>query len=712
MRLNRPLTFALASLVLPALVPVPARAQVSADTGKRIRADSAYTLPTVTVTRTPEPLERAPVAAFVVDSATIRRGQLTVGLDEALANVPGVYVANRYNFSLDQRLSIRGFGSRANFGLRGVKVLLDGVPQTLPDGQSQLNNVDFGTLDRIEVLRGASSALYGNASGGIISLHSQGAGPEPFAQRVRAEYGSFGTDKWQSFTSARRGPLSGTLSVSRFTTTNFRQQGYADLRRLSADGQWAITGGTLLDVRFSAADDPHAQNPGALTPAEFAANPDSAAATNIRRGADKDVTQQQLSASARHTDAAGNQYELTLYGLLRDLDNPLATPPPGSTAPNVGTYVKIGRVVGGGRASTTYHLSADPRVPRVTGGVELQRLRDNRQNFTSISGAPTSTVLLDQREVVTELGPFAQVVWTPNERLLVGLGGRYDRVSFGVTDHYLGDGVDNSGSRVLSSWNWSAGASYVVHDAFVPYVNVSTSFETPTTTELANQPGSTGGFNTSLDPQKSNNYEAGFRGRVTRWATYTATVYRSDVRDAIIQYREVGGRAFFQNAGRTRNDGLELGVSVFPIAGIRVFGNYTFSNYRFSEYRIVTGTSVDTLDGNRVAGVPRNFARLGLRAGPFRGVALDVDQTITSSIYADDDNTLLVNGLGAGVTNARLSWDGRLGQASFAPFIGVNNIFDKLYVGSVTVNGTFNRVLEPAPRRNVYVGAEIGYRAK
>jgi iron complex outermembrane receptor protein len=272
--------------------------------------------------------------------------------------------------------------------------------------------------------------------------------------------------------------------------------------------------------------------------------------------------------------------------------------------------------------------------------------------------------------------------------------------------------VDNSGDRVLSSWNWSAGASYVVHDAFVPYVNASTSFETPTTTELANQPGSTGGFNTSLNPQKSNNYEAGFRGRVTRWATYTATVYRSDVRDAIIQYREVGGRAFFQNAGRTRNDGIELGVSVFPIDGIRVFGNYTFSNYRFREYRIVTGTSVDTLDGNRVAGVPRNFARLGLRAGPFRGVALDVDQTITSSLYADDDNTLLVNGVGAGVTNARLSWDGRLGQASFAPFIGVNNIFDKVYVGAVTVNGAFNRVLEPAPRRNVYVGAEIGYRAK
>src|SRR5581483_5515376 len=135
---------------------------------------------TVTVTRTQEPLLRVPAAVGVVDSTDIRRAQPTLGLDEALNNLPGVYVANRYNFSLDQRLSIRGFGSRANFGTRGVKILLDGVPQTLPDGQSQLTNVEFADLGRIEVLRGSASSLYGNASGGVILLESQPADPNPF----------------------------------------------------------------------------------------------------------------------------------------------------------------------------------------------------------------------------------------------------------------------------------------------------------------------------------------------------------------------------------------------------------------------------------------------------------------------------------------------------------------------------------------------------
>ena len=673
-------------------------------------ADSAYTLPTVTVTRTPERADRAPVAVDVLDRTALRRGQLTVGLDEALANIPGVYVTNRYNFSLDQRLSIRGSGSRSNFGLRGVKVLLDGVPQTLPDGQSQLNNVDFGSLERVEVLRGASSSLYGNASGGIISLTSERAGADPFATRLRVEYGAFGQDKWQSFSSARRGALSGTLSVSRFTSTGFRQQSAADLRRLNASGQYAFASGTVLDVRFGAADDPRAQNPGALTPAEFAANPDSAAPANIRRGADKNVQQQQGSISVHRADASGNGFELTAFGLLRDLVNPLATPPPGSTAPNVGTSVTIGRRVGGVRASASRRLGASPLLPLLSGGVDLQSFRDNRLNVTSVSGVATDSVLIDQQETVTEVGPFLQLVWTPVQRLLIGGGGRYDRVAFGVQDRHLSDGVDNSGDRALTSWNGSLGVSYQVRDALVPYANVSTSFETPTTTELANQPNSSGGFNTGLNPQHSTNIELGARGRVGRWGTYSATVFRSSVRDAIVQYREVGGRAYFQNAGKTRDEGLELGASFNAISGIRLFAAYTFNNYRFVDYKIVTGTRVDTLDGNRVAGVPRHFARIGLRAEPGYNVAVDIDHTMSSSLFADDRNSVGVESWGKGVTNVRVSWSGRLGHVSVAPFLALNNAFDRSYVGAVTINGAFNRVLEPAPRRNLYAGAEIGYR--
>jgi iron complex outermembrane recepter protein len=195
-------------------------------------------LPEITVTRAPEPLQRVPYAVGVLDRNAIQRGQQTVGIDEALNNVPGVVVSNRYNFSLDQRISIRGFGSRSNFGVRGLKILLDGVPQTLPDGQSQLTNVDFANIDRAEVLRGASSSLYGNASGGVISLRTERAAPGSFAQRIRVNGGEGqraedGFYKWQSWTSGRSGNASGTLSLSQFKADGFRQHSAAEFRQLN-----------------------------------------------------------------------------------------------------------------------------------------------------------------------------------------------------------------------------------------------------------------------------------------------------------------------------------------------------------------------------------------------------------------------------------------------------------------------------------------------
>lgn len=716
----------LPSLVLCAVfaAPLVAQAPVPRDT---TRSDTAnVTLPeiTVTVTRSPETVIRVPAAIAVVGRRDIQGAQATLGLDEALANLPGVYVANRYNYSLDQRLSIRGAGSRANFGLRGVKVLLDGVPQTLPDGQSQLTNVDFANLQRIEVLRGAASSLYGNASGGVLSLTSESAQPGPFSQSIRAEGGSFGLFKIHGRTTARRGVASGTLSLSRTQVDGFRQNSATEFTQLNIGGDYLLGGATNLGVRFGYTDAPKAQNPGALTGAEAAANPDSAAANNILRKADKDVSQGQLAFTVRHTTGRG-QWDLAVFGMLRNLDNPLATPPPSGTGPTIGTYVAIRRRVYGLRASTDQRFGDSERAPRITAGVDMQRLRDNRTNSRAIAGVP-DTLILDQQERVTEIGPFVQLHYSPVEDIVIGVGGRYDNVRFAVQDHHTTDGVDNTGARTMDAFSANGGIVWVKDSRFSPYVNISTSFETPTTTELANQPNSLGGFNTSLDAQRTVNYEAGVRGTAGP-VTYSATGYVSRVRDAIVQYQEVSGRAYFTNAGRVKNDGLELGVSGQVTSQLQLFGNYTWSNFRFDTYRIERSANnaivVDTLDGKRLPGVPKAFIRLGVRAGPVRGVSLDVDHTMATSMFADDRNTLYVAGLGSpasgelrglgnGVTNARISWEGRAGGAWVRPFIGVNNLWDRTYVGSFTINGTFGRVFETAPGRNWYLGGEIGWAAK
>jgi iron complex outermembrane receptor protein len=664
-------------------------------------------LPEITVTRAPDSVQRVPYAVGVLDRTALQRGQQTLGIDEALNNLPGVVVANRYNYSLDQRISIRGSGSRSNFGVRGLKILLDGVPQTLPDGQSQLTNVDFADIDRAEVLRGASSSLYGNASGGVIAFRTERAAPGPFAQRVRIQGGSGDRDgdgfyKWQTWTSARAGNISGTLSLSQFKADGFRQHSAAEFRQLNGGVDYALSGSTLGTLRLSLADNPRAQNPGALTLTEYNTNPDSAAGNNIRRGADKDAQQHQLALGLRHFDAAGNEYDATVFGLLRDLANPLAAPPFDGAPPTAGTYVAIDRVVGGIRGSLNRRLGTTERSPRLTAGVDVQRMRDDRENFVSDAGRPTTAVLLDQREQVTELGPFAQMQWSPRERLVLSAGVRYDWIRFDLDDRFTTDG-DDSGAETMAAASGNVGLSWSVNQQFVPYVNVSTAFETPTTTELVNKADGTGGLNPDLGPQRTVNYEVGARGQPARSVTYSVALFIGRITDAIVQGPEVGGRAFFRNAGKTHNDGAEVGLSLAPIDKVTLTGAYTYARYRFA--------SGDALDDNRLPGVPEHFWRLGLRTSLPGDFYLDADHTISTSIAADDANTPTLFVPAYSVTNVRAGWDGRVGTMEIAPFVGVNNLLDRRYVGSVTLNGVGGRVFEPAPRRVIYVGAELGYAA-
>ena len=648
----------------------------------------------VTVRRADEALERIPAAVTVLDSADLARGRAGLGPDEMLGGVPGLYVANRYNYSLDQRISLRGFGGRANFGVRGIKVLLDGIPQTLPDGQTQLSNVDWGTLRRVEVLRGPAGAFYGNGSGGVIALETARAGAAPLAGSARFEAGSFGLARWLGRASGRAGPLAATLTAGGFSSGGFRQHSEARAVQLAARGEYTVTSRTLVSLQASHADAPRADNPGALTQAELDARHDSAAPNNILRNAGKDVTQSQLALAVHHAAARG-ELSAAVFGVTRRLDNPLAT----------GTFIGIRRRSGGLRVGGAYSLGAGPLAPRMTAGVELQRLRDDRTNRLADGGVPTDSVQLDQRELVTERGAFLQASWQPVPRWTVSAGVRRDGVTFDVSDRHLGDGSDNSGRRTMSAWSGNAGVS-VALGAVTPYANVSTAFETPTTTELANAPSGGGGFNAELGPQRSVGYELGARGSAGPVA-WSAAGYIAVVTDAIVQFEEIGGRAFFRNAGRLRQDGAEVAVSAVASSRLRLAAAYTWARHRFARYRIDPAAGADPFDGNVVPGVPGHHVRLSAMLEPFPRATLDVEHRIASSLYADDANTLEVPGWGPGVTSVRATWSIETGSAVLMPFAGVQNLWGRRYVGSATVNGAFGRVFEPAPGRHAYAGAEI-----
>src|SRR5687767_3243380 len=297
--------------------------------------DSAkpYTLPptTVTVTRAERPLTQIPNSIQMVDRQQISRARPTWGLDEALVSVPGVFVANRYNFSQDQRISIRGFGARSAFAVRGIKILIDGIPQTLPDGQGQLTNLELGEVDRIEVLRGSASALFGNASGGVISIWTRPPAVESVYEEARFVAGRFDEgsgrtwNKWQSTTAMRVGGGSAQLTVSRLDYEGQRDHSAADQRVLNARLWLPIADGWSLMLVTEVGDHPRADNPGSLTLAELQTNRDTVPALNSNRNAGKDVTQFQSGATLRRTMANGGEAAVTVFGLRRDLKNPITT---------------------------------------------------------------------------------------------------------------------------------------------------------------------------------------------------------------------------------------------------------------------------------------------------------------------------------------------------------------------------------------------------
>ena len=722
-----------AGLTLALLSPVSARAQadpLARDTAARAgtRPDTARLAPvTVTVTRTPTARDRAPWAVDALGARDVRGARLTSGVADALASVPGVYAADRGNYSVDQRISIRGFGARANFGLRGVKVLLDGVPQTMPDGQSQLTNVDPADLGRVEVLRGAAASLYGNAAGGVLAFSTDLSAPNGGVLGGRLESGAYGQRKVQLRTAGTLGSTITALSASRLTVDGFRQHASAEQRRLTLAADHAFTPATTGIARVYLADDPVAENPGALTRGEYARQPDSAAAVNVLRGANKRVSQQQLAFGLRHVGDDGARAEVTVYGLLRDLWNPLATPPPGAPAgaagAAVGTLTTIYRHAGGARASLARRLplAADPaRAPLLAVGAEFQQMRDLRRNARETGGArttPADTLVLDQLERVANLAPFAQLTWAPTGRVTVDAAARYDRVRFAVSDHFLRDGVNNSGARTMAAASGHVGVSAAVTRAFTPYANVSTDFETPTTTELQAQPNNGGGFSPDLGPQRSRGLEVGGRGLLAGGSLggaslrYSAALFGLGTRDAIVQWQEVNGRAYYRNAGRTRTRGAELGLAArAPLAGVAdALGldvAYTLTRVHFVDYRVRTGAVVDTLDGRTLPGVPERFVRVGVRARPFAARApltLEADHTWASALFADDRNALRVAGYGRGVLDVRALWDG----GRVRPFAAVRNAFAQRYVGSVTVNGVGGRVLEPSPGRTAYAGLAV-----
>jgi iron complex outermembrane receptor protein len=660
------------------------------------------TLPTVEVTVARAPATSwlsLPLAITVIQPDSARPGGRDFTLESVLGHVPGLIVESRTNPTQDPRISIRGFGSRAAFGVRGVRVLRDGIPLTLADGQTPVDYLELETVGTVEVLRGSASALYGNSAGGVVQLQTAAPPDESFRPEARAWTGSFGDTRWTASGAGTSGGVGHRALVSHATSDGYR----AHARRRSTQGVGYATfplGGGRATVLALGHDQPETENPGSLTAAELAADPRQAEGQMIQRAAGKVVRQGQIGV-ANEWVRGGRRLSITVHSGGRALDNPLPF-----------AVIDVDRRTAGAGVQAVLPLG---QRARLTAGADAQWMWDDRRNFTNcadtvavpvsadcpVAGRQRGALTLDQEEDVRSVGPYAMLEATAGSRLTMLAGIRADAVRYAVRDAIVSaDDPDDSGSRTLHAVSPMGGVLVRLTPTHAAYATVSSAFEAPTTTELANRPDGSAGFNAELEPQRSLTLEAGVKGILGR-VQYDIAGFETRVRDELVPFEAAGaaGRRFFRNAGRTTRRGLEAAArsSAGPVEG---GVSLTVFDFRYREF------TLDDVDyaGRRIPGVPRRRAQ-GYLTVRHRDGYLSMEGTAASPMFADDANT--VRSSGYGVIGARIGATALFGQSWLRPVVGIENLFDRVYVPSLVLNSARGRYYEPAPGRTVYAAVTI-----
>lgn len=648
---------------------------------------------TVSAPRAETPLARVPGAVDVVNQEEIQRARQGIGMDESLNAVPGIFMQNRYNFAQDLRISIRGAGARAPFGIRGVKILVDGIPATLPDGQATVDAIDLDSVARMEVLRGPSSSLYGNAAGGVVNIITEDGPAVPFVEG-QAKFGSYGFSKQILKGGGQQDAFNYFGSLSRLDYDGFRDHSTVESTKLNGKIHYDLGGGDRLTAVLGAVDSPTTEDPGALTAGQVAADRRQASPGNLQFDAGEEVDEQRAGLVYENELAPDHTLQLSGYSVWRDFGNRLPF--------TDGGIVQFDRRFTGGGALYTYEGALGAMDNRVLAGVDLGRQRDDRQRYDNLDGEQ-GPLVFDQIETVSNIGAFVQNETDITDRLTTTVGVRYDSVDFKVDDAHFADGVDDSGSRTLSEVSPKAGLTYRVSPAFIPYANISRSFETPTTTELA--PCTGGGLSDTLDPQISTNYEIGANGQAAPGLRYGVAVFTIDGSDEIIPLGcpDQPGRDFFVNAGETQRNGIEMSLEANLAEGLDGRVAYTYSDFEFDRF----ATGGEEFAGNVIPGVPKHAFYGEVTYRHASGIFAAADVQYADEFFADNANTVATDSYT--VANLRAGWTRFIDDWELSVFGGVNNVFDELYNSNVRINAFGGRFFEPAPDRNYYTGVQIRY---
>jgi len=634
---------------------------------------------------------RAPFGVSVITKIRLQQGQQQFSLNEALAAIPGLVATNADNFSQGLRVSIRGFGARSAFGIRGIKILVDGIPESTPDGQGQTNNIDLNAIERLEVIRGPSAVFYGNASGGVISLTTELPTHQPYAE-LRSSTGDYGFRQVQLKTGFLAGKLRAFLAASRNQSTGYRVQTAMQNTTATAKLRYDFDSTTHLTLALNYANSPQADDPGALTIEQIGQNRRQARLQNVQFAAGKAIEQSRVGLIFEKNWHQTHQITARAYQTKRNFENNLAF--------ENGGNVTFKRQFWGTNLTYALNLAKNQTQYKMQVGIDYENQADDRQRYSNKRGT-RGDLTLNQLERFSSLG----VAWLHNisvgERLFLTTGLRYDLMRLSTTDRFLTDG-NNSGSLAFDNLAPMAGISYRFGEALRMYANYATSFESPALTELTNNPTGHGGFN-SLQPQRAQNTEIGIKGLVAGRFRYELAVFNVHVMRELVPYQLTAfpGRVFFRNAGASQRQGIEVGLEYYLRKGFSVFGTYTFSDFKYTNYQTTEGI----FDGNALPGIPAQAAYLELRyAAPF-GVFAVAQLRHNATLFADDANRFTANA--HNLLNLRLGWGMGSKLIHFEPFVGVNNLADVAHMGNVQINAAAGRYFEPATGRFWFGGLKI-----
>ena len=639
----------------------------------------------VSITKIKENIKNSP---FAISSKSFSKFQTSAKqfyLSEYIESVPGVFISNDNNFAQDSRISIRGFGSRANFGIRGIKLIVDGVPETTPDGQSQIDNLNLEIIEKIEIIRGTSSSLYGNSSAGVIKIQSISEFDKNFT-KIGYALGSNNQEKKQALVGIKSNETFYTFLVSETKGDGYRNFGDFKNSNINFRVKKNISKDSWLNFNFNIVHSPYSNDPGGLTIEEVKQDREQARERNLQYKTSEEINH--YKASSSFNKKLNEKLSFSTYAFISNRNFN------GKIPVKNGGAIDLKRKYWGIGGSFLFKSKLKTQI-----GFDVGNQNDRRKRYNNDIGI-TGNQVLDQNEKFSNLGIYLVNNYNLN-RLSISSGIRYDTNKVKLEDLFFSDG-DSSGNIILNSLNPSLGINYKLNKKSRIFINTSSGFETPTLNEFSSSPIGTG-FNKNLKSQINMGFELGFSLYDTQKKSNIDLVYfKSITNDEILSYEDekFPNQKFYNNAGKTERNGIEI-AGFYTLNRTVISSSYSLGDYVFKEFF----ENKFNYKGNKIPGIPNDIFTLSIEHKTINELSLNLNFKNIGALYANNSNTIKVDEFNT--FNFKIGKEIKLSRSIIYPYLIISNVFDNEYFDNIRINAFGGRYYEPAPKRTIFGGIRI-----